>query len=536
MNNTEKNLDLVIQQVIHKSGNPVNEMVVLATLESFGIRNKDVLMDYGFESIFEMALHIYKILKAKPERELKNLNELKEDKKRGEKSIAISDYLWIKAKLLMQYYPLGIFHLFPIFIQIVCIIVFGYSLWTFLGFNVVQSTAVVFGVIFGLIFSGGYVQVLGRQASFYWHHQEYEKSKTVVYKLISSGIKGILVAFLVLGVINFLFNLYPLSFFFITFLYAFLIGLLLLVSAPFHTIKQRWAISIAIGVATIVALTLKLTTTVHIFVTHWIGLVLAISILFLLLKVVFKFKIKTTSNVGSSPKKLMVIYRNYKYFFYGTLIYVFVFLDRILAWSSSLGTSSSFIFLYEKDYEIGMDLAILVFFMLAGVLEYAIASFSKFLDIKQKNIKFLNAKVFNSSLYKIYWGHIFLLFLTAVGTTAIVFLIITQPWGYQASFGESLSALSIKVCVLGGLGYFFLTWGMLNALYLFTLNQPSGALKAVTIATTVNLVVGFICSRIISYEYSVLGMLIGSIVFMILTLATTIKFFKKLDYYYYAAY
>lgn len=531
----QENTAHISQKVIQKVGNPVSEMVVLATLESFGIRNKDVDTDYGFDSIFDMAMYIFKDLKQKPIAELRNLNELKPPKK-GDKSIPISDYLWIKAKLLVQYYPLGIFHLFPIVIQIVCIILFGYSLWTFLGFNVVQSTAVVFGVIFGLIISGGYVQVLGRQASFYWHHQEYQKSKIVVYKLIKSGIKGNVVVFAVLAIVNFLFNLYPFSFFLITFIYAFLIGLLLLVSAPFHTIKHRWAISVAISVGTLLALSLKLWTTLHIFFTHWIGLCVAILISLIFLKLIFKSKIKTAKTVQSNPKKIMVIYRNYKYFFYGALIYVFVFLDRLLAWSAPFGISHKFIFLYEKDYEIGMDLAILIFFMLAGVLEYAIAAFSKFLDIKQKNIKFLDAREFNKSLYKMYWGHIFLLFLTAIGTTTFVYLIVTQPWGYQASFGETLNPLSIKVCVLGGIGYFFLTWGMLNALYLFTLNQPSAPLRALVIATSINLGIGFICSRFLSYEYSVIGMLVGAFVFMVLTIKTIHVFFKKLDYYYYAAY
>lgn len=535
MKQLQVNIEVVTHNVIQKIGNPVNTMVVLATLESMGMREKDVFRDFGFVTLRDLSLHIFENLKKKPLEDLLNTNERKKKKQEPE-LIAISDYLWMKAKLLVQYYPLGIFHLFPVFLQVVAIILFGYSLWTFIGFNIVQSTSVVFGVILGLVISGGFVQVLGRQASFYWHHKEYHKTKMVIDRLIRAGISAILLTFMVLTTINLFFGLYPLTFVAITFIYALLIGVLLLVTAPFHTIRQRWVISLAIFIATVIALLLKFYTGIHIFLTHWIGIVVAIGISKILLDHYFKKFETNGKTVNVKPKKLMVIYRNYRYFFYGTLIYIFVFIDRILAWSADIKLTHQFIFLYEKDYEIGMDLAILIFFMLAGVLEYALASFSKFLDLRQKNTLFLNKQNFNNSLYKMYWGHVFLLIITALFTTSFIYMVITRPWGYQASFGETLEFLSIKVCIIGGMGYLFLTWGMLNSLYLFTLNQPRAALRAIFIACAANFIIGFLLSRMISYEYSVIGMLIGAILFMLLTLKATIKFFKKIDYFYYAAY
>ncbi len=525
----------ITQEVIQKIGNPVSPMVVLAALESMGIREKDVFMDFGFVSLRDLSTYIYEDLKGKDIKLLVNTNEKKKNK--SEKtSIAISDYLWVKAKLFAQYYPLGIFHLFPVFLQIAAIILFGYSLWTYIGFNIVQSTSVVFGVILGLTISGGFVQVLGRQASFYWHHQEYQKSKIVIDKLINLGLVGILVLFGAIAILNFFFHFYPLAFVIITFIYAFLIGALLLYTAPFHTIKQRWVISLAILLATVIALLLKTYTEIHIYFTHWVGISIAIIISKIALDFYFKKHKNTYKKQQLEPNKLMVVYKNHRYFFYGILIYVFVFTDRILAWSADAKLTYQFVFLYEKDYEIGMDLAILVFFMLAGVLEYAIASFSKFLDIGQKTTFFLNKELFNEGLYKIYWTHVRLLLLTVIFAATTIYLIITEPWGYKANFGENLDFLSIKVCMIGSLGYLFFTWGMLNSLYLFTLNQPRIALKSLLISCIVNFFIGFLLSRIVGYEYSVVGMLVGSITFMGLTLKENLKFFKNLDYYYYAAF
>jgi hypothetical protein len=51
-----------------------------------------------------------------------------------------------------------------------------------------------------------------------------------------------------------------------------------------------------------------------------------------------------------------------------------------------------------------------------------------------------------------------------------------------------------------------------------------------------NLGLGFVLSRFFAYEFSVVGMLCGAALFVALTLRANIKFFKNLDYYYYAAY
>jgi hypothetical protein len=52
----------------------------------------------------------------------------------------------------------------------------------------------------------------------------------------------------------------------------------------------------------------------------------------------------------------------------------------------------------------------------------------------------------------------------------------------------------------------------------------------------VNIIVGFLLSRFVGYEYSVVGMLCGAGLFAFLTVRATHAYFKNLDYYYYASY
>lgn len=537
MKNQFENSALLMQNVKDKVGKPVSVRVVTATIESFGIRDIDVPDDYGFESIKSLADYIFKEINISSDySSIKNIKE-QEAEYNDRNSIQLSDYMSVKAKLFAKYYPLGIFHLLPFFIQIVAIIIFGYSLWTFVGFNEVQSTAVVLGVILGLVLTGGFVQVMGRQASFYMNYKDYIMTRHTVYYLIKKGIRTIAFSIIAIFVINFFFHIYPYQLLIIVSVYAFLIGFLLLVFAPFHTIQKRWVISITIFVATAVAVYCKQMTVLKIYYTHWIGIIVAIILSILYLAVYFKLRIGRGQNDSNiRVKSPVMIYLNYQYFLYGIFIYLFIFVDRILAWSSGIEGYIPFVIYFEKDYELGMDMAILVFLLLSGVLEYSIASFTRFIDIGQKLTSFETPSDFNKSITKMYWQNVMLLIGSASLVFVLIYFIITASWGYQGQFHEVLQDITIRVCVIGGLGYFFLAWGMLNTLYLFTLGKPSKPLRAIILAFAINVFVGFVFSRFVSYEYSVVGMLCGSLFFMIITLKENIKFLKNLDYHYYAAY
>jgi hypothetical protein len=537
MEHQTENINSLIADIRDKIGRPVSNRVVVATIESLGIRNKDTEADYGIPSVYELADLVYYELTNSPEHiGAKNIKE-REALVNGPQTVQVSDYLRIKTKIFLEYYPKGILHLLPVVLQIGAIVLFGYSLWTFIGFNQVQSTAVVLGVIVGLVSTGGFVQVIGRQASFYWNHEDFVMVRETTNYLLKIGSLSIAVVLSFIFFGNFFFRLYPFEVLLVVFVYAFLIGLLLLVLAPLHTIKQRWVISVSIFAGTAVGILLKTQTTVEVYLTHWIGITIALVISKVFLTLYFRRLIrekKAASNLTVRPT--VVLYHNYRYFLYGLFVYVFIFIDRILAWSSTINGPLPFAVYFEKNYELGMDLAIMVFLLLSGVLEYSIASFAKFLDIGQRATIYDSPKDFNRQLQNMYKQHIALLFGTAVVVFGLIYCIINSSWGYREQFNEELLAISIKVCIIGGTGYFLLAWGMLNTLYMFTLSQPEKPLKAIIAGCLVNLAVGLVLSRFVGYEYSVVGMFSGAAIFMWMTLKANLKFFKNLDYYYYAAY
>jgi uncharacterized membrane protein YdjX (TVP38/TMEM64 family) len=61
-------------------------------------------------------------------------------------------------------------------------------------------------------------------------------------------------------------------------------------------------------------------------------------------------------------------------------------------------------------------------------------------------------------------------------------------------------------------------------------------LRSLTPALVLNVVVGFILSRAVSYDWAVIGLTVGSLAFMLISGYYTRRTFKKLDYFYYSAY
>ena len=520
-----------------KIGIPVNTMVVATAIESMGIRDKDTLTDFGQASIIVLAELIFNELRTAAEhRGAKNAKE-KMVAELHQKELENTNHFQTNLILLLKSFVLGITNLFPVLLQFMMIIFFGYSLWTSVDFNTLQSTAVVLGVIVGMIISGGFVQVIGRQASFYWSYSDFEMTKKTINYILKKGTWAILIGLSLLFILNMFLSFYPNKVLIITFVYAFLIGLLILYLAPLYPIKQRWFISVAVFIGTTISIILAKKTNLMIYFTHWIGLITVIGLSKLFQHLFFKRILHKTVKIAQNKINTPVLlYHNYKYFFYGLFIYLFVFIDRILAWSSELDGLMPFVIYFKKDYELGMDIAIVSFLFMGGVLEYSVKIFTHFLDLQQRLTKYNEVKHFNGYFTMMYWRNVLILLVSSTVLFIITYFLITSPWGYESRFHIKLLDLSYTVASFGCIGYLFLAWGMMNSLYLFTLGRPTEPLKAIIIATVVNIITGFVFSRFVGYEYSVIGMVMGSLVFMVLTLKENVSFFKNLDYNYYSAY
>lgn len=526
MDDFSQKIEVLAFQVQEKIGKPLGINVVQAIIESFGIREIDVKEDYDVISMQELAKIVYEKLL------IRTQNHITVSDNGLNYKITFQDF-----KVFLKSFFIGIFYVFPIFFQVLCVVLFGYSLWVNSKFNILQSTSVVLGVITSLIVTGGIITVISKQISFFWNYKNFKMLFQYSVYLVYYGIKVLVIFNMLLILASVLLGFFSFEMAVISTAYSILIGAVLLLIAPLYVYKQRNHISLSIIAGSILSLVLKFYTVIPVYFTHWIGIFSVMVLLSLFLINYFKkHNVLNWDFSFNEIKKEFLIYHNYTYFFYGSLFFLFVFLDRIIAWSAQEKHRFSYFIFFEKDYEIGMDIALLTYLLVAGVFEYSVTDFAKQMDLLQSKIRLNQIENYGKIFFKRYYRNVFLLFFTSILAFLIQIFLLFSKYGYNAYFEEKLNLINIRVCIIGSLGYFFFSWAILNVLYFFTLGQPLKSLKGLLIALLVNLVLGLFFSRFFSYDLSVVGFLLGSIVFMIYSTIQLKIFFKKLDYYYYAAF
>lgn len=510
---------------------PMSSWAVAATIESLGIRDIDAETDYGYPNVFELAEYVYQQIQIE-------IN--KEDRSQSHDSYEHGFFQTIK--LLIKYYTAGLVLSMPMLVQIVAILVFEYALWAWLRFNEAQATVVAFGTITAFVITGGFIQVIGRLVSKYKGEENFYLAKKAVYKILRLGIPTVLISAALLFLINLAFPFYPIKMMVLSIIYMVLISFLLLSAAILFASELRFMILFSITFGTIVVIFITQNNAFGVYTAQWIGIAISTILMAGYAFLYYKFKIQSLRQElikQTLPYDEVSYYNNYRFFLYGFFYFVFLFTDRILAWSTG-EIPPPYIIWFNTPYELGMDWALISFVITIATLEFSINAFSKYLIPAQKNISLNNMKAFNKHFNRFYFRQLLLLLLVSIVSILVTYFGVLSLRAFETQVPEIrdffANPITFKVFWLGSISYVFLVYGLLNSLFFFTLNRPSFVTYSMIAAVVINFVVGFLCSRLFGFEYATIGLLAGSFSFALITGIIAKKFFKHLDYYYYSAY
>lgn len=516
-------------------GNPISTWAVAATIESLGVREVDVRKDYDCDSIFELADEIYYELKEEAREEQAGQTESLEDK-------IENPGLWEQLTFFSWHYGKGLLFSLPMISQIAAVIVFRYSLWAWLEFNEAQATVVAFGTITAFIITGGFIQVLGRSVSSYKSSDNFYLAYESTKEILGAGVVTVFASALALFLINLLIPFYPNLMIALGLAYMVLISLLLLASGALYALERQFSILVIIVLGTLLVLFNMEVLDFGIYLSQWIAMAVTILLLAGYAYMIFKIKIRASHQESVSqslPKPEVRYYINYRYFVYGMGYFLFLFVDRILAWSAG-PPPPPYIIWFNTPYELGMDWALLTLVLSVAVLEYSVQAFSKYLVPLQEKAKFSQLKVFNDYYKKFYFRQLALLVGFSIVSILLTYIAVDSLRVFQEEVPEIrdffANPMTTKVFWLASISYVFLNIGLLNALFFFTLNKPAFSMYSMLAGLTVNFFVGFICSRVIALEYATIGLMAGSVCFAVISGLFARKFFKRLDYYYYSAF
>lgn len=508
--------------------NPVNSWAVYATLESIGLRDIDAQNDYGFESLHKLANYIYE--------DFVNSDSLKQ---RSYSQRFSGESFFDQIRRFIRYYSLGLFTAFSLVINVATILMYDYGLWAWLKFNPLQATIVANGTILSFITTGGLTQVVGHQLSYYKDNDIF-----LGYRVINSLL--IVVFYIIFFVALFIFILnviipfYSIEMMSISLVYFILLSFFLITSSILNSLEQRIPMGISFVTGILFVFLGMEILDIGIYLSHFLGILVAIFTNVIYSYAYFKIRLTKLNYKKTLSKKLgleVIFFRSYKYFIYGTILSIFLFLDRIIAWSS--GSPPIKVIWFNSTFELGMDWALLPLLLTLGVLEYTIQTFSKYILQAQKRTSLNLLMHFKRFFYKFYIRRLLLLIFLGIISIfgSYYFLLIFKPYAHSMPKIDVFFSNPVitKIFWFASIGYLFTAIGLFNSLFFFTLNQPNWAMHAIIYATLFNVCIGLVFSRIISFEYSIVGLVVGGMVFAIMTSIKAYKFFKNLDYYYYMA-
>ncbi|MDI6703204.1 MAG: hypothetical protein QME40_00755 [bacterium] len=514
------------KEILEDRGKPQSYLEIAALIEANGITDKDCVERFGYGNTFLLAKHIYEIY---PEL------GISKSIKGGETEKRKSNWL-----MFLRYYSSGLFFAMPMVVMIFAMLILPYSLWTWMLYDVGRATGIGVGTILSFIITGGFCQAIGRRGLFYIHQKEDILTKKVCFRLFRFGATTTILFGLLFLIINLLFGFLPNYIFWYAFIYYLFLSFLWLSLATLYMLKRLFLCTVVIALGILAVHIAFKFFGLDILFSHVIGLSVAIIgglfFSYMLLQRKAK-KAEKEFRASDLPRISMVIYSIFPYFLYGVLYFVFLFLDRVIAWTTP-SRDSPYILWFKVQYELGMVWALISLVLTIGVLQYSIEAFSRTVISEQKKVKARGVSDFNQRFINFYKNHLilflFISILSIIGVYSGMFLLNRiEIFKYVENFFNEITYfVFFSACV----GYVFLVWALFNGIFFFALSRPHFIIRAIIPGIICNFVVGFFLSRIFGHHFAVIGLLIGAFVFMIVSSIYAFRVFKHLDYYYYSAF
>ena len=512
-------VDTLARDVLDKIGTPRDSWEVAAQLEVMGLRDADARTLYGQRDLFELARAIEQLVQ---QRAVVPPVEPEDPPK--------------KQPSFLKHYAMGSMFALPMLLQAAAILTWGYGLWGALDVDVRTGTAIALGFIASYVISGGFVQAIVRRGLFYVYQQEPALARWVVLRGWWLGARvtlGLLVPALVF---NALYRLLPWDLFFTAALYYAALSLLWLNWSMIYIAASRiWlAVSTAIALGVVIAAAR---------LVGWSPIAANAAGLATAAAISFAAGLRALGPRGrpiNPPRLTILVYSTSRYFLYGLLYNLFVFLDRVLAWTARTGREDfpPYSFWLSARYELGMDLALVVVILLAGVVEASIQTFSNSLVPVQKSLQSTERKQFADWFRRFYARRVAILAacaVVAVAAARALFGVVARIPNRQIQW--SIHTMTATTAFwAGAAGYALLMLALQNLLLLLTLSRVEVAARAVAIALAVNAVAGFVASRAFHYSYASFGLVAGAAALFAITWRDIRRAGEDLDYHYFAAF
>jgi len=502
---------------------PINTFELTSLLEVYGLRDIDAKNDYGYDDLFHMSEDMYEIVNTReyPQKLAKLENEPN------------------KIKRITKHYIEGLAFAMPMIVQILFTLVLGYAIWSSLDYDLEIATVIAVGTFLALVITGPTAQAIGRKGLYYLKLEEYALASASVRLLYFIGVLFVILIAVVLYLIQLFFSIFIDYYYLVMILFFFLLSIFFLNASVYYMKEQHGRLLMHVLFGMLVVYFLHTIFEIELpDAQFYTILIIDIEMTFFVFLKLRNMKNQSETDEGYMlPKASIMFYSLVPFYTYGFLYFLFLILDRIVAWTVPETAKPYFIW-FNVPYELGLDWALIALVLLMGFVEAGIYEFMYIMNGIIGKYKYNESKKFSKKIKNFMRKFLIIYFVSSILVMLFVYFAI-KAGGVYFEIPELrifLQEPTPFVFWIAAVSYIFLVASLLNILFLFAMSRQTVPVKYILIATLINLVVGIILSRVISFEFAVFGLLCGTIYLYFSTFLYTRKAINNLDYYYYSAF
>lgn len=521
--NQDAMLQRVIQSVYTAHSDPEDAWEVSALLESMGWTDERIRIDLGFDDIFHAATFIWG---------------------RNHHRVNISANDFLPGKSLFQVVREGVRHFLrgvifalPMAISIASMIYLHLSLWAYQYLSIPYATSIAIGTILSFVSVGGFMQSIARQGYFYIFQGYYNMAQRMTMRFILYGLIVSVVVSGLLFTIDLFFPILPLKLVGLAIAYYIVLNAIWLSVTAMYILKKELIFTGLVMLGILIVYFQTSSLHLNILFSQIVSMSLVAVMATLIIWYLFK-KISANHRLEMRiklPRAGILIYSISPYFYYGALYFMLLFADRVMAWSTHVSFSNYFIW-FRGNYEVGLDLALISLVIPTGVSEVIVNRLMDEASLVQMKYFAWQTEEMGRNFIRLYrrgmFVMAFLILLSALLDILLVNTFLNNPSTFLRGIIR-LDSIGNFVFIFGIISYGFLACALLNSMVMFSLSRPEYVLRPILVSILLNMVIGFLFSRWLGYQYAVLGLFVSSLVFLIWTTRNTVRVLLRLDYHLY---
>lgn len=508
---------------------PVDSLQIAALLESTGVTDSVAQERYGHGNVFELA----RVIRQQLPKANSNLTKV------GHVAIPPDSRLerWLS-------YLRGPLALLPMVLLTLLIMTYqGFGQW-----SAAQVLTLSLTVVGSLLVTSGFVQVASRKGSSYLSQGYVLAASRVVAIIVGIGLLVVILTASIFAAFTLAAGwLAGEQVGVITIAFIALCVLWLAAGVLFLLDEVHWfGIGLGIGfVFSYLALWslywLRVERSTVMLVSTMVGLIIALLIMGQVARRALARRMKA-SPVGAQPITLpplaQMLIDLLPYFTYGVLYVVLILAGHVAGWLGIFSNDASALATLS-NIEMGLTVALAGYILAVGTAEHTMTRFWQRVNVYQARTMQTEPAQFNELVRSFMaqeqarFQTILLLYSAAVLVTMLLIVglsrqagIVLLPWSTKTSM----------VLALGLIGYGLMALGVFKSMFMITLSRPNPAIRALLVGILVTLLTGLTISQVTASEFSVLGVVAGSLAFLLTASNDLDHILVHADFYYYASF